>query len=70
MVKASFPLTKGMSLNALNALNGSELQVICDSGQTYVIDSASFTKDRTVKGGAGNNVSAEWSGPPASEVIK
>ncbi len=69
MVKASFPLDKGMSLSALTALNGSELQVVCDSGQTYTINGAFITKDPMVKGGPGNNVSVEWSGDPAVEVL-
>ena len=68
-VKASFPLTKGMSINALKALNGQELQVQCDSGQTYTINGATLIKDPMVKGGAGNNVSAEWSGDPALEAL-
>jgi hypothetical protein len=67
-VKASFPLTAGMSLAALKALNGSELQVKCDTGQTYIINGAFFSKDPAVKGGGGSNVSAEWSGQPAQEA--
>lgn len=68
-VKASFPLNAGMSLSDLKALNGQQLVVKCDSGQTYTINGAFLTKDQTVKGGAGNNVSAEWSGQPALEVV-
>jgi len=68
-VKASFPLTRGMSLFALRALNGTEMQVKCDSGQIYTVNGAFITKDMTAKGGAGNNVSLEWSGQPATEVV-
>jgi hypothetical protein len=68
-VTASFPLTKGMSIASLKALNGTEMQVICDTGQTYTINGAFLTKDPTVKGGPGNNVSAEWGGPEAQEVL-
>jgi hypothetical protein len=68
-VKASLPLTKGMSLDALVALNGQELQVQCDSGQTYTINGATLVKDLMTKGGAGSNVSAEWSGDAALEAL-
>jgi hypothetical protein len=68
-IKASFALTKGMSLNAIRALNNSEMQVICDSGQTFIVQGAFLTKDLMVKAGAGANVSAEWSGQPASESL-
>ncbi len=69
MVKASFPLDQGVSLADLTALNGQPLVVKCDSGQTYTINGAFIVKDPTVKGGPGNNVSAEWSGQPALEVV-
>jgi hypothetical protein len=68
-VKASFPLKAGMSLATLKSYNNSELQVQCDSGQTYTISGAVIIKDTMVKGGAGNNVSLEWSGQPATEVV-
>ncbi len=69
MVKASFPLLKGMSITGLRALNGSELQVQCDTGQTYTVTGAFIVGDPQVKGGQGNNVSISWSGQSASEVV-
>lgn len=68
-VKATFPLLKGMSLSTLRANNGSEMQVKCNSGQTYTINGAFITKDIMAKGGPGNNISLEWSGQPATEVV-
>lgn len=68
-VKAKFPLTKGMSLFSLRALNGTEMQVQCDSGQKYIINGAFLTNDQNVTGAPGSNVSAEWSGQPATEVV-
>lgn len=68
-VKASFPLVKGMSVNTLRGFNNTEMQVKCDSGQTYTINGAFITKDLTVKGSPGNNVTLEWAGQPATEVV-
>jgi hypothetical protein len=68
-VDASFVLLKGQSITALKALDGSEMQIECDSGQTFTIDAARLTKDIKVKGGATNNCTASWGGTPATEVI-
>lgn len=68
-VSASFPLQAGQSLDTLTGLNGQELQVQCDTGQIYIINGAFFSVDPTIKGGAGSNVSAKWSGQAAVEVI-
>ncbi|HEX3992063.1 MAG TPA: phage tail tube protein, partial [Acetobacteraceae bacterium] len=59
-VSAKFPLMNGMSLDTLIALNGTEMQIKCDSGQTYIINGAFFSGDPKVTGGPGSNVSAEW----------
>ena len=69
MVKFSFPLTAGMSISAIMALNGQQLIFNCDSGQKFVINGAFHTKDVVVKGGTGPNCSIEASGQPAAEVI-
>jgi hypothetical protein len=69
MVDAKFVLQKGQSITALKALNGSEMQIECDSGQTFTIASARLTKDIKITGGATNNCSASWGGTPATEVI-
>jgi hypothetical protein len=68
-LSASFPLTAGMSLAALKALNGSEMQIKCDTGQTFTSPSAFLEGDISAKGGAGNNVSAKWAGQEAVELI-
>ncbi len=68
-ISAKFPLLKGMSLDALKALNGTEMQIHCDTGQVYIIDSCFFKGDPKTAAGPGSNVSAEWSGSPASEVV-
>lgn len=66
---AKFPLAVGMSLDALIALNGSEMQIICDSGQRYTMNGAVIIGDPKITGGSGNNVSVDWSGQPALEVL-
>ena len=68
-VTASFPLLRGLSLDTLKGLSGQELQVHCDSGQTYTINGAFIIGDPKVKGGPGSNISAEWSGQAALEVL-
>ncbi len=68
-VTAKFPLLAGMSLDALIALNGDELQVHCDTGQTYTIPSAVIQGDPKIAGGSGSNISMKWGGEPAQEVL-
>ncbi len=68
-VTAKFPLLKGMSIDGLKALNGSELQIECDTGQKYVMNGAFLVGDPKITGGPGSNVSADWSGQPALEVL-
>lgn len=68
-VKAKFPLLNGMSLDELTALNGSEMQVHCDSGQVYIISSAVIQGDPQTTGAPGSNVTMEWGGEYAVEVI-
>lgn len=68
-VSAKFPLAGDMSLDALTALNGTEMQIHCDSGQVYVIASAAIQGDPKVTGGQNANVSMEWGGGPAVEML-
>lgn len=68
-VTAKFPLLGGMTLDGLTALNGTELQVQCDTGQTYTIAEAVIQGDPKISGGQSANVSVEWGGGPAVEVI-
>jgi len=68
-VDMSFPLTKGMSLAGLKALNGQTLVLTADTGQTYTITGAFIVGDPKVKAGAGSNVSVKMSGQAALEVV-
>ncbi len=66
---AKFPLDQGMSLDDLTALNGSEMQVHCDTGQVYTSPSMTIQGDPKTTGGSAANVSVDWGGSPFSEVV-
>lgn len=69
-VKAKTILRKGQSALDLFSEEEGELQVVCDTGQTYVIPDAFLTGDRpTMTGGEGGAIDLTWAGSTAQEVI-
>lgn len=68
----SFPFLTGKSLETIKGYFPGEFQVTCDTGQTYVMDSAILEGELTFTSGtgaAGGKFSLSVSGPPASEVL-
>lgn len=69
-VTATVPLAKGQSAKALFAPDEGELQVICDTGQTYVISDAFLSGDiPDITGGEGGKIELTWEGGEAQEII-
>ena len=69
-VTATTNLEKGQRLtNLLNPGEG-ELQVICDTGQTFVIKDAFLEGDRPeATGGEGGKLELKWAGSSPEEIL-
>lgn len=63
-------LAAGQSLIGLLDPGEGELQVVCDTKQTYVIRDAFLSGDiPTLTGGAGGEIELTWSGSAAEEIL-
>lgn len=69
-VKATTPLTKGQSIDAIINASPAELQFTCDTGQTFVMTSAFLTGQLEVTGGEGGKLTLTWEGDEAQELIQ
>lgn len=69
-VTAKVHLPAGASALALFDPGEGELQVICDTRQTFVIRDAFLSGDiPTITGGAGGEIDLTWSGGAAEEIL-
>ncbi|MBD8554919.1 phage tail tube protein [Rhizobium sp. CFBP 8762] len=69
-VTATTHLEKGMRLSSLLTPGDGELQVRCDTGQTFVINGAFLVDDLPeVTGGEGGKIELKWAGPEAEEIL-
>lgn len=68
-VTAVVPLERGQRLSDLWAAGPGELQVLCDTGQTYVFPDAFLTNRPNATGGEGGKVRLEWSGGTPEELL-
>lgn len=68
-VTATIPLERGLRLSDIWASGQGELQVVCDSGQTYVFPDAFLTNRPNATGGEGGKVEMEWSAGFAEEIL-
>jgi hypothetical protein len=62
-------LQAGQSLLALISAAPGELQMIADTGQSWIIPDASLTNEPDVTGGDGGKVKLEYAGSPATELL-
>jgi len=46
-----------------------ELQIVCDTGQTYVMDDAFLTDIPDITGDDGGKFELKWEGSPAEEIL-
>lgn len=61
-------LQAGQQLSALVPSGQGELQVICDTGQVFVVPDAFRLDVPDITGGEGGKVKIVWNGSPAVEV--
>jgi len=70
MVTATTNLERGQRLGNLLDSGEGELQVRCDTGQTYVLKDAFLSGDRPeTTGGEGGKIELNWEGGTPTEVL-
>lgn len=69
-VTATTRLARGQSFKALYGAGEGELQVLCDTGQTYVMSDAFLEGDRPeITGGEGGKIELRWvAGEPEEQL--
>lgn len=68
MAEAVTNLEKGQRYDGLWDPGEGELQIMCDTGQTYVVGDAFLTERPEVTGGEGGKISLKWEGSAAEEI--
>jgi len=69
-VTATTNFEKGQRLGNLLDPGEGELQVVCDTGQTFVINDAFLVGDRPdVTGGEGGKIELKWAGGTPEEIL-
>jgi hypothetical protein len=68
-VKGTTVLMAGQSLLALIATTAGELQVVCDTGQTYVMNDAFLVDRPDVTAGEGGKVNLTWNAGEPQELL-
>ncbi|MDL2401251.1 phage tail tube protein [Rhizobium mayense] len=71
LITATTNLEKGQSWSSLYGTNKEgELQVICDTGQTYVWEDAFLSGDiPNITGGDGGKIKLQWEGSTPTEIL-
>ena len=69
-IKATTVLRRGQSLLALLDMSEGELQVVCDTGQTYVMPDAFLVDKPDITGGEGGKVSLTWNAGEPEELLQ
>lgn len=60
---------RGQSVKALYTSEEGELQVLCDTGQTFVWPDAFLTDPRELTGGEGGKIGLKWAGGDYEEIV-
>ena len=68
-VTATTNLERGQRFGNLWGPGEGELQVLCDTGQTFVIGDAFLTDRPDVTGGEGGKIELKWAGSAPEEVL-
>jgi hypothetical protein len=68
-VKGTTVLKRGQSLLALLDMTEGELQVACDTGQTYVMNDAFLVDKPDITGGDGGKVALTWNAGEPEELL-
>ncbi len=70
LVTCTTTLSKGQRWSNTYTRGEGELQVRCDTGQTFVIGDAAFTGDiPNITGGEGGKIKLQWEGSAAEEIL-
>jgi Phage tail tube protein. len=67
-VTATTVLERGKSFSDLYTVEEGELQIVCDTGQTFIIADAFLTDRPDVTGGEGGKIELKWSGSETQEI--
>lgn len=68
-VEATTALERGQRFGDLYQTGEGELQIICDTGQTFVADDAFLVEQREIKGGEGGKVELKWAASDFEEIV-
>ena len=68
-VNATILLERGLRMTELWTVGYGELQVLCDTGQSYVFPDAFLTNRPNATGGEGGKVEMEWAAGFAEEIL-
>ncbi len=68
-VEAVTALERGQRMTELYTSEEGELQVQCDTGQTYTFPDAFLTENREMTGGEGGKISLKWAGGDYEEIV-
>jgi len=69
MAEATTNLERGQRWGNLWDEGEGELQVVCDTGQTYVVPDAFLTEMPDVTGNDGGKINLKWEGSTAEEIL-
>lgn len=67
-IEATTVLERGQKVKELYGVGEGELQVQCDTGQTYTFPDAFLTDQREMTGGEGGKVPLKWSAGDYEEI--
>lgn len=68
-VECVIPLKRGMRITDVFVQGEGELQVLCDTGQTYTWPDAFITNRPEMTGGEGGKISVKWAAGEAEEIL-
>jgi hypothetical protein len=68
-VTATIPLKKGERVADIFSMDEGELQVLCDTGQTFVAPDAFIMNRPEMTGGEGGKIEVKWSCGEMEEII-
>ncbi|WNJ89170.1 phage tail tube protein [Bosea sp. 685] len=67
-IEATTPLERNQRVSDLYTNEEGELQVVCDTGQTYVFPDAFLTDLRELTGGEGGKIGLKWAAGDYEEI--
>lgn len=68
-ITAVIPFQRGQRIGDIFSLGEGELQVLCDTGQTYSVPDAFITNRPEMTGGEGGKIEVVWSCGEMEEIV-